>query len=389
MSDFLNQTPLKQDLLKQDPFKQAPHKQVSLLNIKAQYDLSTLNTLSLAGVADYFARFNSVSELLALLEYAKTRQLKVKVLGGGSNMIVQPQVTGLVVQSAMQGVERLSEDDTTITYAVDAGLNWHQWVLKSIELGAFGLENLALIPGTVGASPIQNIGAYGVEVGQCIEEVRGMQLSTGQWMSFSAAQCNFSYRDSIFKRQFKNDFIITQVVFKLSKAFKPQTSYAPLKQMAEQFYERLNVDVSVDVSVDTPSLTAQKVAGWVIEVRNSKLPDPKIIPNAGSFFTNPIIPKSQADELSTQFPNMPVYPVQCEIEGAEKQVKVAAGWLIDQCDWKAHREGDAGVYEKHALVLVNHGNASGFELWTLAEQIQGSIQQKFGISLEPEPRLIS
>lgn len=381
MSDFLNQAPLKQDRL-----KQAPNKQVPLLNIKAQYDLSSLNTLSLAGVADYFARFNSVPELLALLEHAKTRQLKVKVLGGGSNMIVQPQVTGLVVQSAMQGVERLSEDDTTITYAVDAGLNWHQWVLKSIELGAYGLENLALIPGTVGASPIQNIGAYGVEVGQCIEEVRGMQLSTGQWMTFSAAQCDFSYRDSIFKRQFKNDFIITQVVFKLSKVFKPQTSYAPLKQMAEQFYERLNVDVSVDVSVDTPSLTAQKVAGWVIDVRNSKLPDPKIIPNAGSFFTNPIIPKSQADELSTEFPNMPVYPVQCEIEGAEKQVKVAAGWLIDQCGWKGKSLGLAKMHDQQALVLTLKPNASQQDLINIQQAVQTDVNTKFGIQLHPEPQ---
>lgn len=346
------------------------------LNIKCQYDLSDLNTLSLTGTAEYFARFNSVSELLTLLEYAKADQLKIKVLGGGSNMIVQPQVSGLIVQSAMQGVEKLSEDDATITYAVDAGLNWHQWVLKSIDLGAYGLENLALIPGTVGACPIQNIGAYGVEVGQYIEEVRGLQLSSGQWMSFTAAQCDFSYRDSIFKKQFKNDFIITKVIFKLSKNFKPQTTYAPLKQMAEQFVGNNKLQ----------KLSAQQVANWVIEVRNSKLPDPKIIPNAGSFFTNPIIPKSQADELLNQFPNMPMYPVQSGNEAAEKYVKVAAGWLIDQCGWKGKSLGLAKMHDQQALVLTLKPGASQQDLSNIQQAVQADVKNKFDIQLQPEPQ---
>ena len=361
-------------------------KQTAPLNIKAQFDLSSLNTLSLMGIADYFARFNSVTELLALLEYAKTRQLKVKVLGGGSNMIVQPQVTGLVVQSAMQAIEKLSEDDESIIYAVDAGLNWHQWVLKSIELGAYGLENLALIPGTVGASPIQNIGAYGVEVGQYIEEVRGLQLSTGQWMTFTADQCDFSYRDSIFKKQFKNDFLITQVIFRLSKVFKPQTSYAPLKQMAEQF-------VAADMDKGAETLTAQQVADWVIEVRNSKLPDPAKIPNAGSFFTNPIIPKSQADELLNQFPNMPVYAVQGSaqgnVEGSEKRVKVAAGWLIDQCGWKGKALGLAKMHDQQALVLTLKHGASQQDLINIQQAVQADVNNKFGIKLHPEPQPFS
>lgn len=353
--------------------------QAAPLNIKAQYNLSDLNTLSLTGTAEYFARFNSVSELLTLLEYAKADQLKIKVLGGGSNMIVQPQVTGLVVQSAMQGVKKLSEDDTTITYAVDAGLNWHQWVLQSIELGAYGLENLALIPGTVGACPIQNIGAYGVEVGQYIEEVRGLQLSSGQWMSFTAAQCDFAYRDSIFKKQFKNDFIITKVIFKLSKNFKPQTTYAPLKQMSEQFVENNKLQ----------TLSAKQIASWVIEVRNSKLPDPKIIPNAGSFFTNPIIPKTQADELLSQFPNMPVYAVQGRAENKEVLVKVAAGWLIDQCDWKGKSLGLAKMHDQQALVLTLKPGASQQDLINIQQTVQADVNNKFGIWLQPEPQPFS
>lgn len=350
--------------------------QAAPLNIKAQYDLSDLNTLSLAGEAEYFARFNSISELLSLLEYAKNKQLKLKVLGGGSNMIVQPQVNGLVLQSAMQGIKKLAEDDATVTYAVDAGLNWHQWVLQSIELGAYGIENLALIPGTVGACPIQNIGAYGVEVGQCIEEVRGLQLSSGQCMSFTAAQCDFSYRDSIFKKQYKNDFIITQVIFKLSKHFKPQTAYAPLKQMAEQFVENNSAQL----------LSAKQIANWVIEVRNSKLPDPKIIPNAGSFFTNPIIPKSQADELLSQFPNMPVYAVQGSSKNKEVLVKVAAGWLIDQCGWKGKSLGLAKMHDQQALVLTLQAGASQQDLINIQHAVQADVNNKFGIQLHPEPQ---
>lgn len=340
--------------------------------IQPQFDLSSLNTLSLPGIAESFARFNSMSELLSLLEFAKTNQLKIKVLGGGSNMIVQPHVSGLVVQSAMQGIEALSQDDASITYAVDAGLNWHQWVLKSIELGAFGLENLALIPGTVGACPIQNIGAYGVEVGQYIEEVRGLQLSTGQWMSFSATQCDFSYRDSIFKKQFKNDFLITQVVFKLSKVFKPHVSYAPLNTMAEAFL----------ATAEQGSLTAQQVAGWVIEVRNSKLPDPNKIPNAGSFFTNPIIAKAQAQALLEQFPNLPAYPVAND----DGVLKVAAGWLIDQCGWKGKGLGLATMHDQQALVLTLKPGASQQDLINIQQAVQADVKHKFGIELQPEPQ---
>lgn len=347
----------------------------SQAQIKASFDLSSFNTLSLPGIAENFSRFNSMSELLSLLKYAKTKQLKIKVLGGGSNMVVQPNVSGLVVQSAMQGIEKLSEDDTTITYAVDAGLNWHQWVLKSIELGAYGLENLALIPGTVGACPIQNIGAYGVEVGQTIEEVRGLQLSSGQWMSFSAAQCDFSYRDSIFKKQFKSDFLITQVIFKLSKVFKPQVSYAPLNTMAEQFL----------AARDQKPLTAKQVAGWVIDVRNSKLPDPNKIPNAGSFFTNPIIPKSQANELLTQFPNLPAYPV----ANNDSVLKIAAGWLIDQCGWRGKSLGLAKMHDQQALVLTLKHGASQQDLINIQQAVQADVNNKFGIQLHPEPQPFS
>lgn len=341
----------------------------------ADFDLSKLNTLSLPSKAEFFCRFKSIPELLVLLSFAEKEHLNIKVLGGGSNMIMQPEVAGLVVQSAMQNIEKLSEDDGSISYAVDAGLTWHDWVLKSIELGVYGLENLALIPGTVGASPIQNIGAYGVEVGQTIEEVRGLQLSTGQWMSFSREQCDFSYRDSIFKKQFKNDFLITQVVFKLSKVFKPQISYAPLKQMAEQF-----------IADEIADLTSLQVVNWVIDVRNSKLPDPAKTPNAGSFFTNPIIPKSQVDELLKQFPAMPVYAVQGSIEDAEECVKVAAGWLIDQCGWKGKSLGLAKMHDQQALVLTLKPGASQQDLINIQQAVQTDVNNKFGIQLHPEPQ---
>lgn len=339
------------------------------MNLLSQFDLSKLNTLSLPGKTEYFSSFKSISELLLLLQQAKNVKLDVKVLGGGSNIILQPQVSGLVVQSAMKGIVKLSEDAGSVTYAVDAGLNWHQWVLKSIELGAYGLENLALIPGAVGASPVQNIGAYGVEAAQTIVEVRGVQLSTGQWMAFSKEQCSFSYRNSIFKQQFKNDFIITQVIFKLSKVFKPQVSYAPLNKMAEQALQSNN------------EVSASQVASWVIDVRNSKLPDPAKIPNAGSFFTNPIISKEQGDSLLKQFPAMPVYSI---ADSAE--VKVAAGWLIDQCGWKGKSLGLAKMHEQQALVLTLQVGASQQDLLAIQKAVQADVMAKFGIQLHPEPQ---
>jgi UDP-N-acetylmuramate dehydrogenase len=349
------------------------------MQLLSQFDLSTSNTLALPGKAEYFCRFTSIAELLSLLQRAERENLAVKVLGGGSNIILQPHVSGLVIQSAMQHVVKLSEDNEFVTVAVDAGLSWHQWVLDSIKLGAYGLENLALIPGSVGASPVQNIGAYGVEVGQLIEEVRGIQLSTGQWMSFSAGQCDFSYRDSIFKKQFNNDFIITQVIFKLSKTFKPQISYAPIKQMAEKALLR------------GISLSAQQVAEWVVEVRNSKLPNPAEIPNAGSFFTNPIIDKAQVDVLLQQHPAMPFYPlvntkVSSAADEVSHEVKVAAGWLIDQCGWKGRSLGLAKMHDQQALVLTLQSGATQQDLLAIQQAVQADVMAKFGIQLQPEPQ---
>ncbi len=341
------------------------------MQLLTEYDLSQFNTLALPGKAECFCRFSSISELLSLLQRAKKEKLTIKVLGGGSNIILQPRVSGLVIQSAMQQVVKLSEDNDSVTYAVDAGLNWHQWVLNSIKLNAYGLENLALIPGSVGASPVQNIGAYGVEVGQLIEEVRGIQLSTGQWMSFSTEQCNFSYRDSVFKQQFKDDFLITQVVFKLSKIFDPQVSYAPLKRMAGS------------LCAEQEELTAQQVVEWVVDVRNSKLPDPVNIPNAGSFFTNPIIDKAQAGELLKQFPAMPVYAV---INSIREEVKVAAGWLIEQCGWKGRSLGLARMHDQQSLVLTLQVGASQQDLLAIQQAVQADVMAKFGIQLNPEPQ---
>ena len=345
------------------------------MKLLTQFDLSKSNTLSLPGEAQYFSRFSSISELNFLLQQAKSRNLPIKVLGGGSNIIVQPQVAGLVVQSAMQSIKKLSENNKTVTYAVDAGLNWHQWVMKSIELGAYGLENLALIPGSVGASPVQNIGAYGVEVGHLIEEVRGVQLSTRQWMSFSKNECHFSYRNSRFKQQFKNDFLITQVIFKLSKEFKPQVKYAPLNNMAEQALK------------DGIVLTSTTLADWVVQVRNSKLPDPAKIPNAGSFFTNPIIKKAFADSLLEKFPRMPVYTVGHSLNSRLTQdVKVAAGWLIDQCGWKGRSLGLAKMHDQQALVLTLQKGASQQDLLEIQQAVQADVLSKFGIQLHPEPQ---
>lgn len=327
------------------------------------YSLQNLNTLKLPAVADYFAEFSSFSELLDLAGFARSNQLAIKVMGGGSNLLCHAQVKGLVIRSRMEGIQLLERTRGYVRVAVDAGLNWHQWVLASCEYG-HGLENLALIPGTVGASPVQNIGAYGVEVDQLIDSVQGYCLSSGQLMTLGREACRFGYRDSVFKRELANDFIITRVVFKLKTAYQPVLDYAPLAAFVEEQGREPDSSELIEL---------------VCRIRDERLPRPEQTPNAGSFFKNPVIPAFVAEKLAESHQSLPVYPAK------PGHQKLAAGWLIDQCGWKGKQLGHAGMYEKQALVLTTDGQATRADVDALVQRIQQDVMEKFGVLLEPEP----
>lgn len=327
--------------------------------MQTNVDLRPLNTLALPATAKAFARFSSQIELASVLERAKANNVKVYVLGEGSNVLLANDVDGLILQSAMQDIRLLEQDKDNAYVAVDAGVNWHQWVVKSISFG-HGLENLALIPGSVGAAPIQNIGAYGVEVDEFIHQVEGIEISTGTAKIIAADACDFAYRDSVFKHQLKNNFIITRVVFRLPKKFQPNLSYAPLRQLS--------------------AINPEGLIKTVCDIRRSKLPNPVEIPNAGSFFKNPMISHAQAAELTKRFPELPQYPQ------ANNQVKLAAGWLIEQAGWKGRWLGNVRMHDKQALVLTANGQASYAEVMRLKEAVVESVQRLFEVTLEAEPQ---
>jgi UDP-N-acetylmuramate dehydrogenase len=287
----------------------------------------------------------------------------LRILGGGSNVLLTSVIDGTVILNRLSGIEVLREDAEHVWVRAGAGEVWHDLVLYAIGKDLGGIENLALIPGTVGASPIQNIGAYGVEVKDTIAEVEVWDWEENATRTFTNAECQFGYRDSIFKHTLKDKVVVTAVVYRLSKHPILRTEYGAIK-------DELNA-MGAEPSV-------QSIAQAVINIRRSKLPDPTVIGNAGSFFKNPTIPKDAFMHLQQEFPGIPSYPA------GEDLVKVPAGWLIEQCGWKGYRKGDAGVHAKQALVLVNYRQAGGAEIWQLSEEVVSSVQKKFGIVLERE-----
>jgi UDP-N-acetylmuramate dehydrogenase len=286
------------------------------------------------------------------------------IIGGGSNILLTTNPGGLVLLNRLKGIEQIHETDQHIYLRVASGEVWHHLVMHTVQQGLGGIENLALIPGTVGASPMQNIGAYGVEVKDTIESVTFWHWAHAQYYTYTNADCHFGYRESIFKHQLKDQVFITSVVYKLSKHPALNTSYGAIEQELQAMH------------ITTPSVA--NIAQAVINIRSSKLPDPAFIGNAGSFFKNPTIPIAQYNSLKAQHPAIPSYPV------TPDTVKVPAGWLIEQCGWKGYRRGQCGVHAKQALVLVNYGTASGTDIWQLSTDILQSVQQKFGIELERE-----
>ena len=334
------------------------------MNILQNIDLRSFNTLAVPANVAYFIEVASLVELQQALEFCREKRRSPVVIGGGSNVVFTGDIDGVVIRIAMRGIEcTMQGDDCLVTAA--AGENWHELVCYCLAQGWYGLENLIAIPGSVGAAPIQNIGAYGVELSRVLESVTGWDCETSTLRSLSLDQCQLSYRDSIFKHELKDKFIITSVTLRLSSKAKPEVSYPALRSEL----------------ADPDSVTSEQVAETVAKIRSSKLPDYRREPNAGSFFKNPLIEAEQARALLEQFPTLAHWAM------PNAQVKLAAAWLVDQSGWKGRREGGVGVHPKQAIVLVNYEGLSGTAVIEFAAQIQADVMAKYGVNLEIEPRI--
>lgn len=328
------------------------------------------NTFGVSARAPMLVEVGDAAALPELFGYALLRDGPLLVLGGGSNLLFAGDADGAVLALGSQKISILEDDGDHAIVRADAGVEWHALVLWTLGHGLAGLENLALIPGTVGAAPIQNIGAYGAEVRDCIHRVEAFERSSRELHRLDAAACAFAYRDSLFKRE-PDRYVVTAVEFALSRTPTLKLDYAGLG------------DELAAMGIDIGSVRASQVAEAVIRIRQRKLPDPAVLGNAGSFFKNPIVSATQAGALQAEHPKLPMF------RGNDDTTrKLSAAWLIDQCGWKGHRDGDAGVAASHALVLVNHGHATGMQILDLARRIATSVQERFGVALEPEPRVI-
>ncbi|MEM9831385.1 MAG: UDP-N-acetylmuramate dehydrogenase [Bacteroidota bacterium] len=342
------------------------------MKVVPNVSLKSYNTFGIEATAHHFAEVNSVVELQELLGQATWRDVPKLILGGGSNLLFTSSFEGLVIKMNIQGIEVVEETDETVEVKVGAGENWHDFVIYCIDQGWGGIENLSLIPGTVGAAPMQNIGAYGVEVKDVFQSLEAVAIETAQPRTFIGEECQFGYRESVFKTIYKGQYIIASVNFRLSKQPIINTSYGAIEEVLT---ERLGEAAVASASI-------RDVSDAVIHIRQSKLPDPQEIGNAGSFFKNPVVLQTKFTELRQQFDKVPGYPV------SDSEVKVPAGWLIEQAGWKGKRFGNVGVHDRQALVLVNLGEAQGEEVKKLAYDIQQSVQGKFGILIQPEVNIV-
>jgi UDP-N-acetylmuramate dehydrogenase len=336
-----------------------------MIQIKENFSLKEHNTLGIDVKARYFVGTHNLDELKYVLGNHK-ECFPFYIMGGGSNILFTKDFNGIIIQPAIKGINILENDNKTCLVEVGAGENWDDFVAWAVNNELGGIENLSLIPGSTGSSPIQNIGAYGVEVKDVIKKVNFLDLETLELSSLMNHECQFDYRNSIFKNHLKNRIIITSVLFRLHHTPVFNLSYGNLQEEITKFGK--------------PTLKAVREA--VISIRRSKLPDPKEIGNAGSFFKNPVLDITIVKNLKDQYSAMPVFPV------TDEWAKIPAGWLIEQCGWKGKRVGNAGVHDKQALVLVNFGNATGEELKDLAQQISDSVFSKFNILLEPEVNIV-
>lgn len=338
-----------------------------MLQVQSNYSLSALNTFGMDVSAADYAVFESEEDLATLRRLPEYAQ-GVLLLGGGSNILFTSDVPKLVLHNKIKGITPIKEDDDYVWIQAGAGEVWHGFVLYAVDKGYAGIENMSLIPGTVGAAPIQNIGAYGVEAKDVIEEVRFFNLDTEAFEVFKNEDCRFAYRDSIFKGPLKNKAIITSVIFRLRKTPVFNTSYGNIQQELD--------------AMGISELSVKAISDAVIRIRSSKLPDPRVIGNAGSFFKNPEVDTAVYLSLKAQYPSIPGYTI------SEQVTKIPAGWLIEQCGWKGFRRDNYGVHQFQALVLVNYGGASGSDIAALSLEIMQSVADRFGIHLEREVQIV-
>lgn len=340
------------------------------VSVAHEVDLKPYHTFGVEAKAEAFVSVSSVAEVLAAVDaYGGMPGL---ILGGGSNILPLGYVPGLTLHNQFGGIEVAAEQADWAWWSVGGGVVWHELVMASLSAGLGGLENLALIPGSAGAAPIQNIGAYGVELKDVFSRLEALDLITGETVVFEAADCQFGYRDSYFKKEGKGRYFITRVVIKLSvKDHLIRTEYGAIRDELQRGY-----------SQSYPQPRPQDIARAVISIRSSKLPDWRVLGNAGSFFKNPVVPIEAAGRIREGYPQAPVYPQ------SDGTAKLAAGWLIDQCGWRGQRRGHAGCYEKQALVLVNHGGATGAEILALGDAVAASVYERFGVALEREVNVV-
>ncbi|WP_049721920.1 UDP-N-acetylmuramate dehydrogenase [Gilvimarinus polysaccharolyticus] len=335
-----------------------------------EFDLQRFNTLAIPARANFYVAVTNHAEVLEALAFAAEHKLPLLPLGGGSNIVLADHYPGLVMHIKLHGIEQVAEDDSSVWVRAAAGENWHEFVQHCLAMGCYGLENLSLIPGTVGAAPIQNIGAYGVELKDRVAELSAIDIRSGLAVTFTADSCGFAYRDSVFKHSARDQYIITSVTFKLDRVAKVMLEYPSLLQQLQLSDSALNT-----------AITPDQVAAAVIAVRQEKLPDPAITPNAGSFFKNPIISAEQFDLLRQRFADVVAYP---QPDGS---VKLAAGWLIDRAGWRGYCEGDVAVHAEQALVVTNPGRGAGTNVLALADKITQSVREQYGVVLQLEPRV--
>ncbi|AWX45395.1 UDP-N-acetylmuramate dehydrogenase [Flagellimonas maritima] len=337
------------------------------MNIKENISLKPYNTFGIDVIARFFIEIIGLAQLQKVLELEAYP--KKFIISGGSNMLLTKDIDALVLYINLKGISIIEETNDDVIIKVMAGENWHELVLWSLENGYGGLENLSLIPGNTGTAPIQNIGAYGVELRDVFQSCTAMEIESGELIAFDKDECKFGYRDSIFKNEAKDKYIITSVSFKLTKQnHKLNTGYGAIEEELKK------------QGVIYP--TIHDISRAVITIRQSKLPDPKEIGNSGSFFKNPIVSKKIFEKLKRDNPNIPFYEI------SEDEYKIPAGWLIEQCGFKGKRFGETGIHEKQALVLVNYGNASGEEVFELAQKIQKEVKEKFKITINAEVNII-
>ncbi len=337
------------------------------MTIISNFSLKKHNTFGIDAKAKQFVAVHSVDDLQIILKENQTE--KKFILGGGSNMLLTKDIDALVIHIDLKGKKIIQEDDNFVWVESQAGENWHEFVLWTINQNFGGLENMSFIPGNVGTTPVQNIGAYGAEIKDTFVSCKAMNIATQEMKIFTNTECHFGYRESVFKHEAKDQYIITSVIYKLTKKeHKINISYGDIKlELANK-------------NIETPSLI--DVSNAIITIRQSKLPDPKVLGNSGSFFKNPIVLKSEFEPIHKKFPEMKFYEI------SDTQVKVPAGWLIEQAGFKGKRFGDAGIHKNQALVLVNYGNATGQEILNVSEDIQKTVFEMFGISIEAEVNVI-